>query len=665
MKHLVFLFFFSMNFFLGFSQNEISCIQTDALGNITVNWTQSNDPTNSFISYQLNSVEDGFYNAITNINSTSSVVSPLGLINNFYIQSNFSLSNNQYSDTLSNIFLILNNPSNGVAGLIWNKPSTKDLGGYYKIYREYPSGTWTLRDSVPFQTTYYNDTIDVCNAFFNYQIRYDYNGCTFTSNIEGDNFQDIITPDIPIISSISYDTTNNYPVVSWNINSKPDTYGYIVYVRDQNGFIIELDTIFGRTNTSYTYPFTPKEGVAFSVAAFDSCFLNIGNQIFQTSAKAQIQESINLEGTLNVCEHEIQLNWNEYDNWDSKQYYVIHFKKGNQNWEILDTVNYRQYNFTGTPFETYHFTIETINSDGRFAFSNVYTQKINSPSVPSFNYIEVATVTSTNTIELKHQIELTSGVSALSIQRLNHKGNFEELGIIENPSSQNSFEDQNIETGRNTYIYRIVVIDSCGNYGDTSNIAQTILLNGNINQTSKEVYLEWNPYQEFNGPILKYEVYRSMNNIFEINPISSLNKKQFSFRDHIDTIDIDGEVCYYIRAIETYNQFNNAEISYSNIKCFTLNPIVFIPNSFTPNGDRVNETFKPIISLANLNNYNLLIFNRWEHPIFESNNYDIGWDGSIMGSSQKAAVGSYLYQVSFTDGSGVYKVKRGVVTLMR
>ena len=157
-----------MNFFLGFSQNEISCIQTDALGNITVNWTQSNDPTNSFISYQLNSVEDGFYNAITNINSTSSVVSPLGLINNFYIQSNFSLSNNQYSDTLSNIFLILNNPSNGVAGLIWNKPSTKDLVGYYKIYREYPSGTWTLRDSVPFQTTYYNDTIDVCNAFFNY-----------------------------------------------------------------------------------------------------------------------------------------------------------------------------------------------------------------------------------------------------------------------------------------------------------------------------------------------------------------------------------------------------------------------------------------------------------------------------------------------------------------
>ena len=91
----------------------------------------------------------------------------------------------------------------------------------------------------------------------------------------------------------------------------------------------------------------------------------------------------------------------------------------------------------------------------------------------------------------------------------------------------------------------------------------------------------------------------------------------------------------------------------------------FIPNSFSPNGDRINEIFKPIISLANLNNYNLLIFNRWEHPIFESNDYNIGWDGSITGSSQKAAIGSYLYQVSFTDGSGVYKVQRGVVTLMR
>ncbi len=665
MKQLIFFFIFTFSYLFGLSQNEISCIQTDASGNITINWTQSNDPTNSFISYQLNTVEDGFYNAVTNINSTSSIVTPLNLINHFYIQSNFSLSSNQYSDTLSNIFLVLNNPSNGVAGLIWNRPSTKDLGGYYKIYREFPSGTWTLRDSVPYQTTYYNDTVDVCSAFFNYQIQYDYNGCTFTSNIEGDNFNDIITPDIPIITSISYDTTNNQPILSWNTNSKPDTYGYIVYIRDENGFTIELDTLFGKTNTTYTYPFTPNNGIAFSVAAFDSCYLNGGNQIFQTSAKAEIQESTNLSGTLNVCQHEIQLNWNDYSSWSPEQFYIIHYKKGNQNWEILDTVNYRQYIFTGAPFETYHFTIETINTDGRFAFSNIFTQKINSPTVPSFNYIEVASVTSGNTIELKHTIELTNGVSALSFQRLNNKGEFEELSILESPSSNNSFIDQNIETDRNSYTYRIVVIDSCGNYGDTSNIAQTVLLEGNIDQNTKEVYLEWNPYQEFNGPILKYEVYRSMNNVYQISPIYSLSKNQFSFRDFIDTNEIDGKVCYYIRAIETSNQFNKSEISYSNEKCFTLNPIVFIPNSFSPNGDRINEIFKPIISLANLNNYNLLIFNRWEHPIFESNDYNVGWDGSITGSSQKAAIGSYLYQVSFTDGSGVYKVQRGVVTLMR
>jgi gliding motility-associated-like protein len=89
-----------------------------------------------------------------------------------------------------------------------------------------------------------------------------------------------------------------------------------------------------------------------------------------------------------------------------------------------------------------------------------------------------------------------------------------------------------------------------------------------------------------------------------------------------------------------------------------------IPNCFTPNGDGYNDRFN-IVS-ANLDNFELMIFNRWGQLIFETKDVYEGWDGKVHGVL--SAVGTYFYLVKYSTvcSSGVDKSgnKAGSVTLL-
>lgn len=72
--------------------------------------------------------------------------------------------------------------------------------------------------------------------------------------------------------------------------------------------------------------------------------------------------------------------------------------------------------------------------------------------------------------------------------------------------------------------------------------------------------------------------------------------------------------------------------------------LIYIPNSFTPNGNGLNEFFNPIIAEPqNIEDYKLLIFNRWGELIFESHHFAEGWNGEYNGVI--CPDGNYLYAV--------------------
>ncbi|MEO7081876.1 MAG: choice-of-anchor L domain-containing protein, partial [Flavobacteriales bacterium] len=68
---------------------------------------------------------------------------------------------------------------------------------------------------------------------------------------------------------------------------------------------------------------------------------------------------------------------------------------------------------------------------------------------------------------------------------------------------------------------------------------------------------------------------------------------------------------------------------------------LFFPNAFTPDGDGVNDRFGPVSS--SVYEFQMLIFDRWGHVVFESNDINTQWDGTVMGGGL-ATTGVYVYK---------------------
>jgi len=99
-----------------------------------------------------------------------------------------------------------------------------------------------------------------------------------------------------------------------------------------------------------------------------------------------------------------------------------------------------------------------------------------------------------------------------------------------------------------------------------------------------------------------------------------------------------------------------------------LGAVYYIPNTFTPDGDKYNQTFKPVFSTGiSTEQYEMLIFNRWGEIMFESNNIYIGWDGSYGVEGLDCPSGTYTYKIKLTLNGGLQEqvIVTGHVNLLR
>jgi gliding motility-associated-like protein len=85
---------------------------------------------------------------------------------------------------------------------------------------------------------------------------------------------------------------------------------------------------------------------------------------------------------------------------------------------------------------------------------------------------------------------------------------------------------------------------------------------------------------------------------------------------------------------------------------------LYIPSSFTPNSDGLNDQFKPIFAYPDkIEEYTIYIYNRWGNLLFTSQNPEQGWTG------EGCMNGVYTYVIFYkTEGKGG-KVVNGTVTI--
>lgn len=94
---------------------------------------------------------------------------------------------------------------------------------------------------------------------------------------------------------------------------------------------------------------------------------------------------------------------------------------------------------------------------------------------------------------------------------------------------------------------------------------------------------------------------------------------------------------------------------------------ISLPNAFSPNGDNLNDYFKPLGPSDGIEDFTLTIHDRWGMKVWETTNFSDKWDGTFGG--QKLPPGVYAWYLTFNvigNVSEIGKVKyKGSVTIVR
>ncbi len=101
----------------------------------------------------------------------------------------------------------------------------------------------------------------------------------------------------------------------------------------------------------------------------------------------------------------------------------------------------------------------------------------------------------------------------------------------------------------------------------------------------------------------------------------------------------------------------------TNSDFITINfdPIIYIPNTFTPDDDRFNQVFKIIVK--NVLNFELIIFNRWGEFLYKMDAENEFWDGNYKEKSCQDD--TYVWKLNYTDLYNKKHEQSGHVNILR
>jgi gliding motility-associated-like protein len=129
----------------------------------------------------------------------------------------------------------------------------------------------------------------------------------------------------------------------------------------------------------------------------------------------------------------------------------------------------------------------------------------------------------------------------------------------------------------------------------------------------------------------------------------------------------NGAGCYAVQAVNAAG----VRSALSNVACQDNCVFFLLPNIFTPNGDEVNEKFRPKTA-SPIRRTHVQIFNRWGRKVYESDqdpliNWDGGGPAGETGTSGKVADGIYYYlaEVEFADFAATKRTYKGWVEVIR
>ncbi|MEP2772640.1 MAG: PKD-like domain-containing protein [Fulvivirga sp.] len=233
--------------------------------------------------------------------------------------------------------------------------------------------------------------------------------------------------------------------------------------------------------------------------------------------------------------------------------------------------------------------------------------------------------------------------------------------------------------------------DGTGNTANAANTSYTFTRPGSYQVTVTGT----NGYGEFASDQLTVIVYDQPTAIVQSNqevvyipddPFKPINRSvgadrfEWDFGDNtgIETgpspqhfYDLPGE---YTVILEAFNDENCSDTTSVTVNVeeggFTKTPNAFTPSLNGPSGgvatggsgSALNDVFLPITQ--GVEEFRMIIFDRWGNLVFESNDKNIGWDG-YNSKGKLLPAGVYVYKLELTLSNGQRSTRVGDVTLIR
>ncbi len=122
---------------------------------------------------------------------------------------------------------------------------------------------------------------------------------------------------------------------------------------------------------------------------------------------------------------------------------------------------------------------------------------------------------------------------------------------------------------------------------------------------------------------------------------------------------------YQVTSWDAYGCIDSDEVIVHIVPVF--DPVIYVPNTFTPNGDNINDYFfaygTDLASIVSMN-----IYDRYGEQVFRGENISAadpsqGWDGTFNGELLNNGVYAYWAEVMLEDG--MKQIVKGNVTLIR
>jgi gliding motility-associated-like protein len=462
----------------------------------------------------------------------------------------------------------------------------------------------------------------------------------------------------PVLTSVSVQPETGNTVFTWTPSPSADIAAYIIYSYNKgDGFA--LDTIWNPAATSYTLSSTATKyfSVSYVITAMrkprcTSIFSNVINSIYE-------------KVSIDTCLKKLGISWNSYPSFPFKvsDYSILSSVAGG-NYTESGRVTTSESGFTLNNFiinTDYCFVVRANMEAGKVSTSNKTCVSTKMQRPPAWINADQATLDNNGKLALSFTIDRLSEIKHFSLERKStYSGSFQEISQPVSSDGSVHFTDNQAQSDIINY-YRLSAVNNCNLPVVTSNVASNIVLS--IARTGNNIVLTWNPYKEWQGTISSYRLFANTGKGFEERAeISSFDTTfTLGYRQIMYQVASD-EVCFYIRAAESSNPYGISGESISNEICTTPTEVITVPNVFTPDNDLKNDLFKPFLSFTPLN-YHLIISDRHNKVIFETNDFQAEWDGTHNGIPESGGV--CLWFLKLTTPAGKTISRTGTITIIR